>query len=399
MSRKKQFRWYRIANLMALGWLLSSCGSTDDGAFPLAASTRANPAVPAFAYVAGPNALTTYSVTTSGGMMAVARSPLTFPGAEPLVSRGIVEVATDPSGQFLYVLDQSSGIYAYAIDANSGELNEVAGSPFPTPPGPTSVAFDRSGSQTFLYVAAETSVAAPVNTSIAAYFIDPSGALVPLAKYTIPNELSTVVTAHNHLYVAGFYTNSITAYSIGPSGELSEDVPGSPFATDTGPHTMAVDPSGTVLYTANDGPPTATNPVPGSISGFTIDSSTGALTAVQGNPLPIPVQGPISIDPMGRFLFIPEPTGVSVYTINTATGALSEVAGSPFPAATGQGFDMVGLDATNQAVYVVSGGAAEVSEFALGGTGVLTPLAGSPVSVGIHSCCMAVVSAQPAGTH
>lgn len=337
MSRNKQFRWYRMANLMAVSW---------------------------------------------------------FPGAEPQSPQGIVQVVTDPSGRYLYVLDQTSGIHVYVIDRNTGGLTEMTGSPFEAPVEPTSLAFAKSGLQTFLYVAADTSSAAPVNTSIAAYFIDPSGALVPLTDYTVAGESSTIVTAGNHLYVAGFHTNSVTAFSIGPAGELSEDVPESPFATGAGPYSIAVDPSGSVLYTANAGAPTSTAGAPGSISAFTIDSSTGALTPVRGNPQPIPVQGPLSIDPMGGFLFVPRASGVSVYTIDTVTGALAEVPGSPFSAGTVPGWSLASADPANEADYIVNGGTADIPEFTLTSTAVMTPLPGSPVPVRTNSCCLAIVSGQ-----
>ena len=74
--------------------------------------------------------------------------------------------------------------------------------------------------------------------------------------------------------VASYYTNSITVFSIGSTGELTQNVPGSPFATDTGPYSIVANPSGSVLYTANDGMPTGTEATPGSISAFTIDSAT-----------------------------------------------------------------------------------------------------------------------------
>jgi 6-phosphogluconolactonase len=203
------------------------------------------------------------------------------------------------------------------------------------------------------------------------------------------SELSTLVAAGNYLYVAGYYTNSITVFSIGLTGELSQNVAGSRFATDTGPYRIVADPSGAVLYTANDGVPTATEATPGSISAFTIDSSTGALDPVPGNPQRIAVRGAISIDPMGRFLLAPEMSGVSVYAINTTTGVLSAVAGSPFSAGTDP--SVVGVDPTDQFVYVVNYGSANVSEFTLESTGALTPLAGSPVPVVNNPNSMAIV--------
>jgi 6-phosphogluconolactonase len=388
MSLIKDLKWYQATGLIAFAWLLASCGGSDGasggGSMPGADVSQADTATPAYAYVATAGTLTAYSIDRStGGLTGSVGSPLTFQVSWPF--GGIRQIATDPSGQFLYLL-HSSGIHAYTINRNSGELTEVAGSPFESGVGPTSFAFDASG--THLCIASGTSPVAPVNTLISAYSVNSSGALVPLANYTVSGELSTVATAGNHLYVAGFYTNSITVFSIEASGELIPNVPGSPFATDTGPFSVVTDPSGSVLYTANDGAPTANEATPGSISAFTIGSTTGALTPVAGNPLSIAVAGPISIDPMGKFLFVPETNGVSVYAISTASGALSEVAGSPFSAGTNPG--SVSVAPTNQTVYVVNAGSANISEFTLGTTGALTPLAGSPVPVGTNPCCIAI---------
>ena len=377
MSLINELKWYHVTNLMTCTWLLSSCGGSDGGSV--------TGATPAYAYVGTLSTLATYSIDPStGGLAELGGSPLTFPNSFPF--GGIRQIATDPSGRALYLLHYT-GVHVFTINRNTGALTEVAGSPFESGVGPNSLAFDASG--THLYVAGETSPVAPVNTMISAYSINSSGALVPLANYTVSSGLSTLVTAGNHLYVAGFYSNSITVFSIGPSGELIQNVPGSPFATDTGPHSIAVDPSGSVLYTANNGVPTANEPTPGSISSFTIDSSTGALTPVPGNPLPIAFAGTISIDPMGKFLFVPETNGVSVYAIDAATGVLSGVAGSPFLAGTSPG--SVSIDPANQIVYVVNGGSANVSEFTLGSTGALAPLAGPPAPVGTNPGYMAIV--------
>jgi 6-phosphogluconolactonase len=379
MSLSEILKGYQIATLLAFTWLLSSCGGSMKGADPAGAD-------PAFAYLATPSSLTTYSIDPStGALVAAEGSPLTFQVTWPF--EGIREIATDPSGQFLYLL-HFSGVHAYSINQNTGALTEVTGSPVPCCVAPNSLAFDSSG--THLYVAGETSPVAPVNTSISAYSIGSTGGLTQLATYTVSGELSTIATAGNYLYVAGFYTNSITVFSIDGSGELTQqNLPGSPFATDTGPHSIVADPSGSVLYTANDGKPTDDEATPGSISAYTIDSSTGALTPVAGNPLPIPVAGVISIDSTGKLLFVPEANGVAVYAINTSTGALSAVAGSPFAAGTSPGW--VSIDPVSETVYVLNTGSANVSEFTLGSTGALTPLAGSPVPVETNPCCMAVV--------
>jgi len=378
MSLINGLSWYQVSNIVACTWLLSSCGGSGEGAGP------------AYAYVANADTLSTYAINPStGGLTAAVGSPLVIPETLPLpisFGGGISQITTNPSGQFLYFLD-NSGVYAYEIDRNSGALTAVAGSPFQVGSPPTSLAFDASGS--YLYVTSYSGPTAPVGTVISAYSVNNSGALVPLAKNTVSSELSTVVVAGNYLYVAGYYTNSISVFSIGSTGELSQNVPGSPFATDTGPYNIVADLSGSVLYTANNGTPTATEATPGSISAFTINSSTGALTPVSGYPQPIAVHGAISIDPKGRFLLVPETAGVSLYAIDTTTGTLSAVSGSPFPAGTDP--SLVSIDPMDRFVYVVNEGSANVSEFTFESTGALTPLAGSPVPVVSNPSDMATV--------
>lgn len=363
-------RWMCCPVIVVWTCLLSGCGGTDDG------TTHA------YAYVATMDALSTYAISPSSGeLTAPVGSLLTFPTSRPF--GGISGISTDPFENFLYVLDYS-GIYAYAIDRNTGILTAVSGSPFEAGSIPTSLAFDASGN--YLYVAGYSGPIAPVNGVISTFSLDSTGAPVPLAKYILSSPdlqssaLNTIAVAGNYLYVAGYSSNSITAFFIASTGELLPIVPGSPFTTDTGPFGIVADPSGSVLYTANAGAPTANDPTPGSISAFTIDSSTGTLTPVPGNPQRIAVQAALSIDPMGKFLFVPEVSAVSVYAIDTTTGALAAVAGSPFPTGTNPG--VVSVDRRDRFAYVVSYGSARVSEFALESTGALTPVADSPVPVG-----------------
>ncbi len=373
MSRINASRYFRACTLLVCAWLVSSCDGSRNGS------------ATAFAYVANADTLSTYAIDPSThGITAQVGSPLPFPSS---FFAGGIQFVTDPSGQFLYVLDYA-GIYAYAINRNTGVLTAVPGSPFAVASTPNSIAFDASGAHA--YIAGFSGVIVPVSTLVSVYAVDGTGALSPVANYTMGSGLSSVAVAGNYLYVAGYYTNSITAFSIGPDGELDPNVPGSPFATDPGPYGLVTNPSGSVLYTSNDGASTAALARPGSISAFTIDSSTGALTAVAGNPQPIAAQGTISIDPAGRFLFIPEVSGVSVYRIDDASGALSIVAGSPFAAGTSP--NAISVDPASRVAYVVNNGSANVSEFTLGSTGALTALPGSPAAVINNPSYIGVVS-------
>jgi hypothetical protein len=75
----------------------------------------------------------------------------------------------------------------------------------------------------------------------------------------------------------------------------------------------------------------------GNVSAYTINSSTGALSAVAGSPFAAGTEPrSVTVDPSGQFAYVANQgdNTVSAYTINSATGALSAVAGSPFAAGT-----------------------------------------------------------------
>lgn len=71
------------------------------------------------------------------------------------------------------------------------------------------------------------------------------------------------------VYVANATDNTISAYTVnGTTGALTA-VTGSPFATLGNPYALTEDASGKHLYVAGNG----------GIAGYTIDSTSGALTA------------------------------------------------------------------------------------------------------------------------
>jgi DNA-binding beta-propeller fold protein YncE len=92
---------------------------------------------------------------------------------------------------------------------------------------------------------------------------------------------------------------------------------------------VTVHPSGKFAYVTNAGS--------NNISGYTINPSTGALTAIAGSPFAAgfsPIS--VAVDPNGKFAYVAnwEGNNVSGYTINPNTGALTAIAGSPFAAGT-----------------------------------------------------------------
>jgi 6-phosphogluconolactonase (cycloisomerase 2 family) len=77
-----------------------------------------------------------YSITPSSGTLAASAAPVataTFP----------IALALHPSGQFAYVVNQTSGdVSAFAVDAATGALSPVAHSPFAAGSQPHAIAID-----------------------------------------------------------------------------------------------------------------------------------------------------------------------------------------------------------------------------------------------------------------
>ncbi len=82
---------------------------------------------------------------------------------------------TDPTGRFVYVTNfASDNVSAYAVNASSGGLTPVQGSPFATGHNPAGLAIDPTGS--FVYVATFHS------SSVSGYSIDARGGALTQLK-------------------------------------------------------------------------------------------------------------------------------------------------------------------------------------------------------------------------
>jgi 6-phosphogluconolactonase len=135
-------------------------------------------------------------------------------------------------------------------------------------------------------------------------------------------------TAGDFVYVANATTNTISAFAVGANasgtGTLTT-VSGSPYGFPVSPTAMVVTPSDSYLYVAG----------PGGIYGYSINTSTGALTAVSsGGVLVITTLAPVSLDvsPDGNWLFALNADGVTFneYQITPSTGVLTLQASTPY---------------------------------------------------------------------
>src|SRR5260221_9884371 len=139
------------------------------------------------------------------------------------------------------------------------------------------------------------------------------------------------------VYVANA-DGSISAYRIGEEGTLTP-VAGSPFPAGNDPVSIVTAPFGKFVYVANS--------FSNNISAYRIGEN-GVLKPLAGSPFPL-AAGSITVDFLGRFLYVAGGSTVSAYHIGK-NGALTAVPGSPFPA----GFFAVSVavDPLGQIVYL-----------------------------------------------
>jgi hypothetical protein len=88
-----------------------------------------------FAYVVAIDGIYTFAIDASSGALTSVGSPLSLQiSYANQLTYVTSEAQIDPSGQFLYVSaaagPQEQGVYAYSLDASSGALTVVSGSPF-----------------------------------------------------------------------------------------------------------------------------------------------------------------------------------------------------------------------------------------------------------------------------
>jgi 6-phosphogluconolactonase len=300
-----------------------------------------------------------------------------------LAAAADVSLAADPSGTALYATSAGLGgpnVVAETVNSASGALTAVAANAtLPVPAGP--IAVDPNGKN--VYVITDQGVFAfavdPTTHGLAALSSQPTG--VP----GIPHDI-TVAPSGAFAYVTfeGSSGGEIAGMSRDPNTGALGLLPGT--ATSTGgdsPQGVRVTPNGNFVILVNQGTSTVfCRSV--CVSVFSLDPNTGALATVPGSPFASgDAPGAIAIDPSGKFVFVGNTGGnsLSAYTIDSA-GSLTPVTGSPLSLGVNAQPSSIAVDPSGKFVYV-SIVPREVAGFALdASTAALTPMTGSPFAVG-----------------
>ena len=322
---------------------------------------------------------------STGGLTAVSGSP--FGG-----NINPVYGASDPAGKFLYAVDQSAGsVDSFSIDQTTGALTAVPGSPVRLNPSEARVPIvDPSGS--FLYITHLDSCGDGCKGAVSAFKIGTDGSLTAIAGSPYTTDYGTLGIAMRpdgkFLYTmnganGGGTVADISAFQVDPTSGALTQVSGSPFPGSAIPLFAAVHPSGNFLYAIVAGEGFAVEP-------FSIDPTTGALTSTD-NFFPLG-QNPmgIDVDAVDNLLFVanngsPSATNsvdgsISVFQMNATTGALTQVTGSPFTT-TGSNPFQPAVDRSCKFLYVTNNAPARgsVANYVL--AFAIDPLSGSVTAV------------------
>jgi 6-phosphogluconolactonase len=293
---------------------------------------------------------------------------------------------TTNTGDYLYVANGNNTYLAGFSVASTGALSVLSGSPYNNSVAAQSLAVNPAN--TFLY--------AGTTAGIFVYGINSDGSITvqndgSVAAQDIVATAMQVDSTGNYLLAVGISTaqqvQAIGIYTIDTSTGLLTAVTGSPLALYTGNTSTptVVAPTG-LLITPNNSYVYASLGTLG-VQVLTLGSG-GALAAGATPTLLAPLKTSTSpsdqrtaSDPNSAFLFVAEiNTGLRVFSIGSG-GSLSEVSGSPY--AVGTGPTSVDVDATGSYVYVANKGSNNISAFTLtAASGKLTAVAGSPFSSG-----------------
>jgi 6-phosphogluconolactonase (cycloisomerase 2 family) len=362
-------RWAQLFLAVAAAFL---------GASPLSAQSVS----PQFVYAAGegsPNISAFQLNATTGVLTAVPGSP--FNGRSNPHA-----LAVDPAGKFLFVANQTANnISVFAISQTSGALTEVPNSPFASGSGssPNVLTVDATGR--FLFVANGAATANSSAGEIDVYQINSAtGALTPSPNSLLPATALQIPTlpmgiyAHPNgkwLYVTdGMYTaNLIQQYQIEPvTGDLTLVAS---VQDEENPRSLAGDPLGHFLFSGH-------GQLAGFIDGYTISPLDGSLTAYASfNGVNAPGEDVfpfhMTVDSTGTFLY----TDLGHFMIPTTPGALVPIYPITLISATNKNVPWT-ADSIGPFVFAADPNPGFLDSFQISATaGTITAAPGSPYAV------------------
>jgi 6-phosphogluconolactonase len=332
-----------VANAGKFLYVLNAgCGQTGQAACPSGVSANN-----------GGGNVSLFTIGGKGGLSF--QASYTSQGNQP------VSIQTDSSGTHLFVLDSTvtdptrcvgyvssnpaticGDITAFNIDPNTGRLSLITNqgvktadgtnlSYFPVGSGP--INFIVIPSNSFIYTIEKGSGSSNDPSQGVFVYANNNGQLTLTQNTPIPTpaqDLSFIYASSKYVYLidAGQSVNpsgQILPYTVGTNGALQTLVHGAVNNSGTTgePGPMIVDHQGKFLYLANQGPNLTQTSPSSSVSGFTIDPTTGFLTPLTGASSGTSVTFGAGSAPQ---CILEDPSNQYLYTANfadsTVTGAV-----------------------------------------------------------------------------
>jgi 6-phosphogluconolactonase (cycloisomerase 2 family) len=341
-AMKEMQRFFQLAWLMLSLAMLAGCGGSGTPS-----TSQPSPAS-SYAYLATggtskspPYDLMGYGVNAStGALTPVSGSPFSLPNAPVDVAE-----ASESGGAFLFVLmqdptTQTSTLQSYSVNATTGALTAAQTINYPANTNQYSLTIDPS--EKFLYVMEDG--------SLLAYSINSSTGNLTKSSTTSQQQFGAdqsfvVAPPGSFAYQVNMQSGyqNVYTYSVSPTdgsltvveSTLSPLGFGAKFYTD---------PKGLALYQVNN--PSGEGDCP-MVEISQINSANGMLTSVGLFSAPcVPVS--MSFNPADTFGYVnsepsgaPSSDGIYAATVDSTTGNLTTVSGSPFASGSGVSFGAV----------------------------------------------------------
>ncbi|HVG90237.1 MAG TPA: beta-propeller fold lactonase family protein [Alphaproteobacteria bacterium] len=205
--------------------------------------------------------------------------------------------------------------------------------------------------------------------NISGFSNDGAGNLTPVpgSPFSSPGQPFGLAATPNNafLYVSSFQNAQVTGFSINAATGTLTPLTCPVATTDTQPLKIAINPAGTLLFTANQ---------VGSVTGFAINTTTGCLSVISTTPTDS-VARALTIDGTGQFLYVVTGGGgINLFTITTL-GTLARQAIGGFDSTTGTMLAVKAIPNLNVLLATDGGTTNNLRSFIINtATGALTPI-------------------------
>lgn len=208
---------------------------------------------------------------------------------------------------------------------------------------------------------------------IAILFITGCGGGMRISPVPTPNHAGS-----RFVYIVDSIQNSVSGYSIDATSGALTSV-GAAVPADNAPIYAAATPDGNFLYVANADLSSK------GVSGYRIDPMTGVLTPT--SPVTFPITGDsqplgIIVDPTSTHVYTANSASISAFAIDPASGTLTDVPGTPiYSAVANSQFQNIAITPNGQFLYATDAGNNFVWAHAINSTGLPVRLP-TPVHTG-----------------